>query len=284
MLKSTGKDKSIENRFKLLVLDIDGTLLSKQGTLSGEDKKALARVSASGIKISLSSGRAAPACLPIIDQLSLDGYHTSFDGALISNPKLAHEVYAEPISDRLVEEIVEFSHINGINMDLFSSGSLYVEKETWTSELRRQFFITEPVIVDFAEISRKERIIKGAIIARSPEEKAEVERFYRHFASCLTFSWTRSPACPGIDFVNILAPGVSKGKAVEVLASFLEISLSEVMAVGDGSNDASIFSRVGMAVAMGSASDELKGMAHHVTLDADHSGVAEAVSRILLAR
>ena len=77
---------------------------------------------------------------------------------------------------------------------------------------------------------------------------------------------------------------MSKGRALEVLASFLEISLAEVMAIGDGTNDASIFSRVGLAVAMGNASDELKDMAHHVTLDADHSGVAEAVGQILLAR
>lgn len=276
--------RSIETRFKLLVLDIDGTLLNRKGTLSAEDKKALALVGASGIKVSLSSGRAAPACLPIIDQLSLDGYHTSFDGALISNPKVAREVYAKPISDRLVGQIIEFSRRNEINIELFSASRLFIERETWTADVRRQFFVTQPVIVDFAEIERKERIIKGAIIARSPEEKAKVEHFYRHFTPRLSFSWTKSPACPDVDFVNVLAPGVSKGKAVEVLASFLEISLAEVMAIGDGSNDASIFSRVGFAVAMGNASDELKKMAHHVTLDADHSGVAEAVSRILLAR
>lgn len=276
--------RSIETRFKLLVLDIDGTLLSRKGTLSAEDKEALALVGASGIKVSLSSGRAAPACLPIINELSLDGYHTSFDGALISNPKTNHEVHAEPISDQLVGQIVEFSHRNEIDIELFSSNRLFIERETWASDVRRQFFVTQPVIVDFAEIERKERIIKGAIIARSSEEKAKVECFYRHFAPHLTFSWTRAPACPGVDFVNILAPGVSKGRALEVLASFLEISLAEVMAIGDGANDASIFSRVGLAVAMGNASDELQDMAHHVTLDADHSGVAEAVSQILLAR
>ena len=276
--------KSIETRFKLLVLDIDGTLLNKDGTLSAEDKKALALVAASGIKVSLSSGRSALACLPIIDQLSLDGCHTSFDGALVSNPKLNQEVYAEPINDRLVERIIEFIHSNDINLELYSDKRLFIEKETWTADVRRQVFSIQPVIGDFAKIERGERIIKGTIVARSPEEKAKAENLFRHFGSHLSFSRNKTPAFPGVDFVNILAPGVSKGKALEALAAFMGISMAEVMAIGDGSNDASLFSRVGLAVAMGDASDELKDMAHHVTLDADHSGVAEAVSRILLAR
>ena len=264
-------------------MDIDGTLLNREGTISSEDKKALAMVAASGIKISLSSGRSASACLPILDNLSLDGYHTSFDGALVSNPKLKKEVYANPLSDRLVEQIIDFTHDSGINIELYSDKRLFIEKETWSAEVRRHVFGTQPVIGDFAKIGREERIIKGTIVARSPEEKAKAEHLCRHFDSVFTFSSNRTPAFPGVDFVNVLAPGVSKGKALESLISFMGIAMSEVMAIGDGSNDASLFSRVGLAVAMGDASDDLKDMAHHVTLDADHSGVAEAVNRILLA-
>ena len=265
-------------------MDIDGTLLNREGILSAEDKKALALVGASGIKISISSGRSVSACLPILDKLSLDGYHTSFDGALVSNPKLDREVYVDPINYPLVERIMEYVHSNGINIELYSDKRLFIENETWSAEVRRHVFGTQPVIGDFAKIDREERIIKGTIVARSPAEKAKAEHLCRHFGSVFSFSRNRTPAFPGVDFVNVLAPGVSKGKALESLISFMGISMSEVMAIGDGSNDASLFSRVGLAVAMGDASDELKDMAHHVTLDADHSGVAEAVNRILLAR
>ncbi len=267
-----------------MILDIDGTLLNREGTISAEDKKSLALVAASGIKVSLSSGRSVSACLPVLDKLSLDGYHTSFDGALVSNPKLKREVYVEPLGDRLVEQIIDFTHDNGINIELYSDKRLFIERETWMAGIRRQVFKTQPVIGDFANIDREERLIKGTIVARSPEEKAKVEHLYSHFDGHVTFSSNRTPAFPGVDFVNVLAPGVSKGKALESLVSFMGISMPEVMAIGDGANDASLFSRVGLAVAMGDASDELKDMAHHVTLDADHSGVAEAVNRILLAR
>ena len=79
------------------MVDIDGTLVGKDGSISAEDRDALARVRHLGIEVSLSTGRAAQACLRIISQLSLDGYHIFFDGALVSNPNQGKEVYAQPI-------------------------------------------------------------------------------------------------------------------------------------------------------------------------------------------
>ena len=88
----------INNRYKLLVVDIDGTLLDKNGAISAENKNALARASDLGIQVSLSTGRVTQACLRIINQLSLDGYHIFSDGALVSNTEKDEEVYIEPIS------------------------------------------------------------------------------------------------------------------------------------------------------------------------------------------
>jgi hydroxymethylpyrimidine pyrophosphatase-like HAD family hydrolase len=92
----------------------------------------------------------------------------------------------------------------------------------------------------------------------------------------------RSPAYPGVDFINVVDPGVSKGKALAVLTAHLGISMTEVMAIGDSTNDISLFSEVGLAVAMDNAPDEVKAAAHYVTLDVDQSGLAAAVSRFLL--
>ena len=262
-------------------MDIDGTLLNKQGTVSDEDKQALVRVVSSGIKVSLASGRSVTACLPLINELGLDGFHTTFDGALVSDPKLNHEVFAEPISPVMVEQIIAYTHESRIDIELYSDRRLFIERDSWTADVRRQVFNAQPVIADFDLIEREERIIKGTIVARSPEEKAKAAAFRQLFRDTLCFSTNRTPTFPGVDFVNVLAPGVSKGNAIAVLTSFMDISLEEVMAVGDGPNDASILSRAGVAVAMGDASDELKAIAHHVTLDAEHSGVAKAINRII---
>jgi Cof subfamily protein (haloacid dehalogenase superfamily) len=270
------------NRYKLLVVDIDGTILDKNGNISAEDKKAVAGAVDSGIQVSLSTGRVVQASLGIINQLSLDGYHMFFDGALVYNPEKGEQVYVEPISKDLVRQMIDFAHLIGIDIDLYSATHFFAERETWATDIRRDFYGLQMTTVDFTKIWQQERIIKGAVVVSSAEEKAKANDFYLHFKDSLSFSWTMTPAYPDVDFINIVASNVSKGKALEALASFLGISLTEVMAIGDGINDISLLSSAGLAVSMGNASDELKAVANYVTFDVDHNGVAAAISKFLL--
>jgi len=270
------------NPYKLLVLDIDGTLLDKNGVISAEDRNALARVCDLSLPVSLSTGRVAQACLGIISQLSLDSYHIFFDGALVSNPNQGKEIYVQPIDKMVVKQATEFAHLNGINLEFYSADHYFVERETWGSDIRRDFFHILPTIVDISKLWQKERIIKGVLTVRSPEERAEAEILYLQFKDSLSFSWTKTPAYPEVDFINVLAPDVSKGKALEALASFLGIPLTEVMAVGDETNDISLLSSAGLAIAMGDAPDEVKAVADYITLDVDHSGLAAAINKFLL--
>jgi len=267
-------------KYKLLVVDIDGTLLGRERNISVEDREALAKVRQSGIMVSLSTGRAVKACRSIIDQLSLDGYHIFFDGALVSS--LGEEVYAEPLDSGVVREAVEFAHLHNIDLELYSVTHYFVERETWSTEARRRFFGIEPTIIDFTNLWEQERIIKGGLATVTPQQVAKVRSFRLRFDRSLRFSVARSPAFPGVEFINVLAPGVSKGKALEALASHLGVSLSEVAAIGDGINDIPLLSLAGLAVAMDNAPDEVKAVAHHVTKDVGDSGVAAAINRFLL--
>ncbi len=264
------------------MVDIDGTLLNKDGAISDEDRDALARVCQCGIKVALSTGRVVNACVGVIARLSLDGCHIFFDGALVSDLGTGEEVYVRPISKELVRQIIEFSHRNGVPVDLYSASHYFVEREFWGSDIRRDFYKTPPTVADYSRVWREERIIKATLTVRSPEEKAGADAFYRHFRDVLAFSWTGTPAYPEVDFINVLAPDVSKGEALEALVRHLGISLPEVAAIGDGANDISLLSRAGLAIAMANASDELKAVADHVTLDVDHSGVAVAIKKFLL--
>ena len=264
------------------MVDIDGTLLDKNGAISAEDKDALARAGDSGIQVSLSTGRVPQACLGIINQLSLGGYHIFFDGALVSNPEKSEEVYVKPITEAVGRQIVEFAHRNEMDLDLYSITHYFVEQETWATDIRREFFGLQPTIVDFSKLWQRERIIKGTLVVFSAEEKAKADSFCFHFKNSLSFSRTGTPAYPGVDFINVVAPDVSKGKALEALASFLGIPLTEVIAIGDGANDIPLLSSAGLAVAMGNASDGLKAVADYVTLDVEHNGVAAAINKFLL--
>ena len=269
-------------RYKLLVIDVDGTLLDKDGNVSAEDREALAKVRRSGIQVSLSTGRVVQACLGVINQLSLDGYHMFFDGALVSDPDGNREIYVQPIRQEIVKQAVEFARQNDIYLELFSSTHYFVEQESWFSEIRREFFGIEPTLVDFTDLWEQERFVKAQLITSSPEEAAKAKKFYTHFDGKLRFSWAKTPAYPDLDWINVIAPGVSKGKALEALASHLEISLDEVMAVGDGTNDIPLLTSAGLAVAMGDAPAEVKAVADYITLDIDHNGLAAAIEKFLL--
>ena len=270
------------NRFRLLVVDIDGTLINRAGDISAADRQALARAIEKGIGVSLSTGRVGQACRKVIELLSLDGYHVFADGALVADPQSDREIYVEPIPRGLVKEMVEFVHGHEMRIDFYSSRQFFVEKEDWATDIRRKFSGLEPTLTDLSNIWQSERIIKGTLVVRSPKEKAQADRFYRHFNDHLNFSWTTTPAYPDVDFINVISQEVSKGRALEELASFLGIELFEVVAIGNGDNDISLLSTAGLGIAMGNSPDGLKAVADHVVPDVEHSGVAVAVEKFVL--
>ncbi|MBI4186421.1 MAG: HAD family phosphatase [Chloroflexi bacterium] len=272
----------VNHNYRLLVIDIDGTLLGAAGTISAEDREALARAESSGVQVALSTGRAAMACRGIIDELALDGHHIFFEGALVSSLKDDGEIYIRPIPAAVAERMVAAAHRQQIDLELYSAMGYFAERESWSTEAHRHYFDIAPTIVDFTGLWEQEKIIKGMVVATNEAEASRIRQFCRHFDGSLRLSWVRTPAYPGVDFINLVAPGASKGEALQALVSHLGIAMTEVMAIGDGNNDVSMFSPVGLAVAMGNAPDEVKAVADHVTLDTDHSGVAAAIEKFLL--
>ena len=97
----------MKHPYKLLVIDIDGTLVDKTGIISPEDKKALDRVHAAGIPLSLCTGRSILASKTVIRRLTLDGFHIFFDGALVASTDAEREIYARPLPKTAVKQIVE---------------------------------------------------------------------------------------------------------------------------------------------------------------------------------
>jgi len=269
------------NSYRLLVVDIDGTLVNRYGTISDKDKEALSRARASGVQVALSTGRGLQATMGIIRELSLDSYHISFDGALVSHPASSEEIYVSPIRKELVKRMIDAAHECCVDLELFTVTHYFVERETWSTSAHRDFFGVYPTITDFRRVWESERIIKGGLVTTSPEEAVRAAEFCRQLDQHLHFSLARTPAYPRVDFINVLSPGVSKGKALERLTAHLKVPLREVIAVGDGTNDLSLLTAAGLAVAMGNAADELKAIADYITLDVDHSGLAAAIEAFL---
>jgi Cof subfamily protein (haloacid dehalogenase superfamily) len=269
-------------QYRLLVIDIDGTLISKNSTISLENREALDTVRSSGINIALSTGRTITSCRRIIEQLSLDGYHIFFDGALVSNSTNSDHVHIRPVAKELIKEMVEFAETNDIDLELASAARYFAARETWSTEIKRNVFDIETIIGDLTMAFENEIIIRLDIVITNSQEQAKADYFMKHFEDKIHFSQAYSPQLPDVRFVNIIAPGTSKGEALRALSSHLEVSLDEVMAVGDWVNDISLLSTAGFGIAMGNAHDELKAIADHITLSVDEHGLAAAVREFLL--
>jgi hypothetical protein len=269
-------------KYRLLIVDIDGTLVGRDGGISVENKEAVIKAGRSGVQVVLSTGRVPRACLGIVRELLLDGYHIFFDGALVSDPEQEHEIYVHPLKKEMVKQAVEFARQNEIYLELFSAIKYFVERKTRATRIHGELMGIETTMVDFNEVWKREAILKANLIVYSPEEATKAEKFRNHFRERLHFSVARSPAYPGVDFINVVDPQVSKGKALESLASHLGLPISETMAVGDGTNDISLLSTVGLAIAMDNAPDEVKRVADYITLDVDQNGLAAAIKKFLL--
>jgi hypothetical protein len=269
-------------KYKLLVLDIDGTLIGRETNVSDENKLALKRAIQNGVTVSLCTGRTPRATRGVLKQLSLDGYHTFFDGALVINPRNGHEIYVQPIEVDTIRQAIKWAHDNKHDIELYSETKYFAERENWSTRVHEEFFDVKAVLGDYENLLDRESIVKIGTVATNPEESLIVSEFQKAFINKLNFTRVRTPAYPGKDFINVVSPLVSKGTAVSCLAAHLNINREEIVAIGDGSNDVSLLSSVGLAIAMPHSPDELRSVADHITLDVEDNGVAAAVNRFIL--
>ncbi len=269
------------SKYKLLVIDVDGTIIDKSGAISNEDRVALAGAAANGVRVCLSTGRVVGACRSILDKLGLDGCHIFYDGALICDSAGGNEIYCNPLEAEAVRRAVEFARANDIYLELYTNDCFYAEKSNWSDEIHTNYFGVAPTITDLSGIWNSKRILKAEILVHNEAEQAEADLFMGEFNGSLHFSIARSPSFPEIDFVNIINPGVSKGAALKALVAYHGAEMEEVIAIGDGLNDIELLKAAGTAVAMGNAFTEVKEVADYITLDVEDSGVAAVVKKFL---
>jgi Cof subfamily protein (haloacid dehalogenase superfamily) len=265
-------------KYKMVVIDVDGTLVDKNGNIAEEDKLAVAHLVASYVTVVLSTGRVIQATIPVINELGLKGFHIFYDGALVSNPQNLATSYSRPLEAEVVREAIGFTRQNNIYLELYSSEKFFAERHNWSDDIHRNFFHVEPEMVNFDDIWDKERLLKAEIVVHNDEEAMQAKSFKDNFGNSLNYSLAHSPAYPEVDFINIIHPEVSKGEALKKMMDSYGHLPSEVIAIGDGLNDISLLEAAGVSVAMGNAFDEVKQVADYITLDVEQHGVAAAVN------
>ncbi|MCL2149904.1 MAG: Cof-type HAD-IIB family hydrolase [Dehalococcoidia bacterium] len=264
---------------RLVVIDLDGTLVDRNGQIAKEDKAAVARLVQSFVPVALCTGRILQTTVPFITELNLEAsHHIMFDGALIYAPLGRATLFRKPLQSDVVRESVEYCRNEGIHLELYSRDAFFTECENWSDGIHRNFFRVEPTFAVFDGIWDREAILKAEMVVGSPEDAQKAKGFADHFNGRLNFSVAHTPAYPEVEFLNITHPEVSKGAALRHMVDMLGIYTPEIIAIGDGLNDISLFKEVGHAVAMGDAPDEVKQVCQYIVADVEHHGVAEAIN------
>ena len=270
----------MNDTYQLLVTDVDGTLLTGTSQVSPENHDAIRELLDRGVPVALCTGRSVMSSRKIIDSLGLhDHCHVFFDGALVTSPNATAPVYALNLSPGLVRDMVAFAAANGIDLELATMTSSYSERETWSSRIKPTVFGHPFTIGPLSGLWERETVIRGSLVVRTEEEAALADLFMGRFRDRLDVYHAHSPEFPDVKFYNLVAPGISKGAAIEALAGHIGVSCESIVAVGDWVNDIPMLEKAGLAVAMGNAHEDVKAVADYVTLDAAEHGLAHAIRR-----
>ncbi|MGL4662342.1 MAG: Cof-type HAD-IIB family hydrolase [Culicoidibacterales bacterium] len=260
---------------KMLVLDIDGTLLTSQHTISDKTKQALKNLSQRGIYVVLASGRPTPGMLPLIQELELDqstNYFISYNGAHLNHTQQDELLFADQLDAKTVSQFLEIADLFEASLITYNNDSLVVSRVNEWSTLEASLnHLTTKVathITDFATPTPKMIIANDA----EPTKKAlslANEKYGNDFQLSI------SMPC----FLEVTSKTVDKALTLKRLCDHLNINISDVVTCGDGGNDITMIQAAGTGVAMGNANDTVKSHADYITATNDEDGIIEVIEK-----
>lgn len=222
------------------------------------------------------TGRMFQAARPFVRELGLLGPTICYQGAWVVDTASERRLLDRPIAPDLVREILEEFNVVDLHLQLYSDDRYYCERSNRFSELYASLAGIAPVVGPLAERFLNRSATKAVVVADPARAERVEEHARRHFGDRLYI--TRSYP----EFVEMLDPGVDKGRALEFVAHSLGLSMDRVLAIGDSWNDLPLLERAGIGVAMGNAPAEVRERADAVVGDVADDGVCEALERFVL--
>lgn len=272
-------------RYRLLVADVDGTLVGESLRPSPRVVTALAAARRAGWQVALCTGRAPRACLGLLATLELDDCrHIFFDGALVSDAAGARIVALKALPARTAAQLVVAAAVAGLNLELYTARGYYVARQDALTRIHSRVQGIPAEEADLGGLVSAQTLIKAEFVVASDEQRRALRALKKRFWGRLRFSPAHVAGYPDLSFVNVVSPGVSKATGLAALAAVSGISLAEVVAVGDGQNDLPLLSAAGLGVAMGNASAAVRTQAMLVTDDVEADGLATLVERLLAGK
>jgi 5-amino-6-(5-phospho-D-ribitylamino)uracil phosphatase len=280
-----------ESRFRILALDVDGTLLDRDGTLRPRTAIALARAARSGIRPVLCTGRRYRRALPVAELLRLDTPLICNSGALMKDPCGHRTLWRADFSPELLAEVIAVFRAHREPAVSFTDrdpeGFDFIVTNHVTGRVHFDEFVTLNHPHGEVDPRWQDRLCSSPHFHLCAlGTRLEMLVFQEAIRSALpgrvqTFV-QKSPRYSGT-MCEVLRPDASKWSAVLHLAELWGVDTAEICAVGDDMNDVPMIVGAGLGVAMGHAPPDVLAAADFITADFDHDGLATLIDDVLLA-
>jgi len=268
--------------YRLLALDVDGTLAGKDRRVSPVVRAAVAAAQARGVHVTLATGREFRSARRFARDLGLSTSLICSQGAVIKHCVTLDVLYHVPLPGTLAAEAITMLHDADVCVIASIDDKLHIVRDgPEFASFGRYWGTPDPAHVvvapNLAAISRETPPTKVIFFGDPPIVERELVRMMDHFGETLAF--VRSDVTVG----EMLAPGLSKGIALAMLAETLGVERDQVIAIGDEQNDVPMLQWAGLGLAMGNAPDSVKRMADAVVPSVDEDGVAWAIDRYIVS-
>lgn len=278
---------------KILALDLDGTLLTDHNHVSAACRDAVQAARKKRIQAVICTGRNAADSYMFGDQAGGVDWAVTGNGAEVRSVPDGQVIFTQTLGEALCFALVDVCERFGTDPCFYTSGAVYYGREF-------EQFISDCAALgmkfDFIEREHFHRVPDHGWRAFVQERSGEILKAILHASDPALvdqmYAWIkqddRFEAAPSEMFggklknIEINRSGVSKGRALEVLANQLGCTMDNVMAIGDSDNDLTMLRMSGLGIAMGNAPAHIQQAANAVTAVNTEDGVAQAIERYLL--
>lgn len=265
--------------YKLLALDMDGTLLKNDGTISEITKQSLLEARKKGIRIVIATGRPIQGITRYLEELKLigdDDYVLAYNGSIVYNTKTLTTLIKNGISGKDAKEIFNLSKkLNAEFHGFTEEGCIAPHKNKYTEgeELHNKAKI---IITDFENDLNDDKFVIKVMMMEEPSKLDSIisnipEEFLKKYNVVRSTPFM-------VEFMN---KNCNKTSGLKSLAEHLNISQDEIIACGDAENDIDMIEYAGLGVAMDNASDFVKSKADYITDSNEKDGIAKVISQYL---
>jgi len=252
-------------KIKLIVSDIDGTIVSNKNEVGDLTKQLVRKLKNRNILLSFASQRVHSSIVPIAEELDVSIPFISLNGSLIQDKDNKIILNRSVIDRKYVEKALRLAEKYYLKIALcYNDRIVYTEDNSVVKDFMTRFGTTYSLVDSYEDYL--DNVLEIIMTGNDRNNMREVQRKMRlPFGMYLKVKYFRSQSFQGVYNIEITRKGISKNTGLKILSKHLKLKKEEVMVFGDWYNDKDLFEFGGTNIALDNAVDELKDMADYIT-------------------